>query len=46
MFATRIDPAILKALKHLCIDVEKPIPDLTQEAFRDLLKKYKTNDKK
>jgi len=46
MFATRIDPAILKALKHISIDVEKPIPDLTQKAIRDLLKKYKTNDKK
>jgi hypothetical protein len=46
MFATRIDPAILKALKHLSIDAEKPIPDLTQEAVRDLLKKYERKDKK
>lgn len=40
MFATRIDPAILKELKHLGIDAEKPISDLTEEAIRDLLKKY------
>ena len=40
MFATRIDFAILKELKHLGIDVEKPISDLTEEAIRDLLKKY------
>jgi hypothetical protein len=46
MFATRTDPAILKALKHLSIGAEKPCPDLTQEAVRDLLKKYKKNDKK
>jgi len=46
MFATRIDPAILYSLKHLSIDVKRPIPDLTQEAFRDLLKKYKKTDKK
>jgi len=46
MFATRIDPAILKALKHLSIDAEKPIPELIPEAVRDLLKKYKKNDKK
>lgn len=40
MFATRIDPAVLKELKHLSIDAEKPISDLTEEAIRDLLKKY------
>ena len=40
MFATRINPAILKELKHLSIDAEKPISDLTEEAIRELLKKY------
>ena len=40
MFATRIDPAVLKELKHLSVDAEKPISDLTEEAIRDLLKKY------
>ena len=40
MFSTRINPAILKELKHLSIDTEKPISDLTEEAIRDLLKKY------
>jgi Ribbon-helix-helix domain len=45
MFATRISPAILKELKHLSIDAEKPIFDLTEEAIKDLLKKYKKNGK-
>ncbi|MDH4206762.1 MAG: ribbon-helix-helix domain-containing protein [Desulfobacteraceae bacterium] len=46
MFATRIDPSILKDLKHLSIDAEKPISDLTQEAVRDILNKYEKKDKK
>ena len=46
MFATRINPAILKELKHLSIDVEKPISDLTEEAIRDLLKKYEKKGNK
>ena len=46
MFSTRIDPAVLKALKHLSIYAEKPCPDLTQEAVRDILNKYEKTDKK
>jgi len=46
MFATRIDPAVLKELKHLSVDAEKPISDLTEEAIRDLLKKYDKKNKK
>jgi hypothetical protein len=46
MFSTRINPVILKELKHLSIDVEKPISDLTEEAIRDLLKKYEKKPKK
>ena len=40
MFATRIDNGILKDLKHLSVDTEKPIGTLMEEAVRDLLKKY------
>ena len=40
MFATRINPKILKALKHLSVDTELSISDLTEKAIRDLLKKY------
>jgi hypothetical protein len=46
MFATRIDPSILKELKQLSIDAKKPITDFTQEAILDLLKKYEKKDKK
>ena len=40
VFSTRIDPKIKKDLKHLSIDSNKSITDLTEEAFKDLLKKY------
>ena len=40
MFSTRINPAILKELKHLSIDAETPISDLAEEGIRDLLKQY------
>ena len=46
MIATRVNPAIFKELKHLSIDAEKPISDLTEEAIRDLLKKYEKKGKK
>ena len=46
MFSTRIDPTMLKELKHLSIDAEKPISDLTEEAIQDLLKKYEKKAKK
>ena len=40
IFSTRIDPKLKKALKHLSVDTEKSITDLTDEAIKDLLKKY------
>ena len=46
MFSTRINPAILKELKHLSIDTQTPISEPTQEAIRDLLKKYEKKGKK
>ena len=45
MFTTRIDPDISKRLKHLAVDVEIPISDLTEEALQDLLKKYEKKTK-
>jgi predicted transcriptional regulator len=41
MFATRIDPEVLKELKHLSVDTERPISDLMEEAIVDLLEKHK-----
>ncbi len=46
MFATRINPEILKELKHLSVDAEKSISDLLEEAIQLLLKKYKKKGKK
>ena len=45
MFATRIDPALHKALKMLAVESEKPVSILTEEALRDLLKKHGKKDK-
>ncbi len=44
MFATRIDPELQKALKHLSVDTEKNISDLTEEGIRLLLEKYEKKD--
>ena len=46
MFATRIDPELQKALKHLSVDTEKNISDLTEEAIRLLLEKHKKDNQK
>lgn len=40
MFSTRIDPSILKNLKHLSVEEEISINRLTEEAIQDLLCKY------
>jgi predicted transcriptional regulator len=45
MFSTRIDADLIKQIKHLAVDYEKPIASLVEEAVRDLLKKYKTAKK-
>lgn len=40
MFATRIDKDLLKSLKRVGVDTEKPMNALLEEAIRDLLAKY------
>ena len=45
MFATRIDPSLHKAIKMLAVESEKAVAALTEEAFKDLLKKYKKQPK-
>lgn len=37
-----VNPSLHKRVKKLSADVEKPIVDLADEAFTDLLKKYGT----
>ena len=46
MFATRIDNDLLKELKHLSVDMEKPVATLLEEAIREILKKYEKKSKK
>ena len=43
---TTIDNDLQKEVKKLAIDLERPINDLIEESFRDLLKKYKKKPKK
>ena len=45
MFSTRIDTGLIKRLKHLAVDAEKPISKLTEEAIKDLLEKYEKESK-
>ena len=45
MFSTRIDPILQKNVKLLSVKIEKPISQLTEEAFKDLLKKYDKKNK-
>ena len=43
MFSTRISADLLKEIKHLSVDLEKPISEIVEEALRELLKKYEKN---
>ncbi len=45
MFSTRIDPKLPKNVKLLSVKIDKSISQLTEEAFKDLLKKYNKNNK-
>jgi predicted transcriptional regulator len=37
----RLDPSIINGLKHLAIDLKRSYTSLAEEAFKDLLAKYK-----
>ena len=45
MFSTRIDAKLQKDIKLLSVKNEKSISQLTEDAFKDLLKKYDKNNK-
>ncbi len=45
MFSTRIDAKLQKNVKLLSVKIDKSISQLTEEAFKDLLKKYDKNNK-
>jgi len=40
MFTTRLDPDLLKRLKMLAVELERPVNSLLEEGIKDLLKKY------
>jgi predicted HicB family RNase H-like nuclease len=40
MFSTRIEPSLHKAIKMLAVEEEKPVSELVEESFRDVLKKH------
>jgi len=40
MFSTMIRHDLLKKLKKLAIDLERPVNDVIEEAMLDFLKKY------
>lgn len=41
VFSTRINPDILKQIKYLSVDLNKPVNSLLEEAMTLLLQKYK-----
>lgn len=40
VFSTRIDQDLLKALKHLAVDLDCNINELLEQAIQDFLKKH------
>lgn len=44
-FTTSLDIPLLKEIKKLSIDLDRPVNDLLEEAMKWLLEKYKKRDK-
>ena len=42
---TSIETELIKKLKYLAVDTEKPLNELFEEALQDLLKKYEKKPK-
>ncbi len=40
MLGARVDVRLIKALKFLALETDRPVYDLLEEAMRDLLAKY------
>ena len=43
---TSIQAELIKKLKYLAVDTERPLNELFEEALQDLLKKYEKKPKK
>lgn len=41
----RLEPQLMREVAHISIDKDKPLSELVKEAPRDLLKKYREQDK-
>ena len=46
VITSSIDNDLIKKIKHLAVDAEKPLNELLEEAIRDLLKKYEKKGNK
>lgn len=44
-YGLRLDPQLMREIEHLSVDEQKWINELTEEALRDLLKKYREKSK-
>ena len=44
-YGLRLDPQLMREIEHLSVDEQKWVNELTEEALRDLLKKYKDKPK-
>ena len=42
VFGAKIDIDLIKRLKYLSADLDKPLNAICEEAFEDILKKYST----
>ena len=45
VISTRLDGDLIKSLKHLGVDLDRPINDILEEAIREVLKKYRNKSK-
>ena len=41
----RMKESLIREVKHLAVDESRPVNELAEEAFRDLLKKYREKRK-
>jgi len=39
-YSVRLDPDLIRELKHIAVDEKKPVSTLIEEGIRDLFKKY------
>jgi predicted transcriptional regulator len=39
-YSVRLDPGLLRELKHIAVDENKPVSLLIEEGIRSILKKY------